>query len=90
MTRHHGGVDLDGLYDVAPNVVRLVGGYHDGQRVTIGNHGWPSLWRMPGAPPDIPLVGELWPSDMPGHPTYQRTDSVNDRGERAYRYIGEQ
>lgn len=87
--RHDRGVDLASLYDTGPLVICLVGGYHDGQRVTIGRHGWPWLLLMPGAPTPIPLAGEPSPGEMPYHPRYQCTESINDQGERVYRYIGE-
>jgi hypothetical protein len=82
-------VRLDHLYDVQPNVGRLVGGPHDGQRVTFGNE-WPSLWRMPPVTPwatlDSPDFDPLAPVS---HPTYEPTASVDDDGVRVYRYAGD-
>lgn len=79
------------LYDAPPKVLRLVGGPHDGERVTVHLDDWPLRWLMAG--PIHPL--EEWltePEPVFGpasHPAYEYTDSVSDCGERTYRYLGD-
>lgn len=81
-------VSLDRLYDVQPNVGRLLGGPHDGERVTFGQE-WPWLWRtVPATWRTLDLDADpLAPVRLP---TYERTESVDDDGVRVYRYVGDQ
>ncbi|MGW4958020.1 hypothetical protein ACWEPL_12410 [Nonomuraea sp. NPDC004186] len=81
---------LDQLHDVQPNVGRLVGGPHDGLRVTFVRE-WPALWRMSPVTPWFTLDSPSFDSLAPVRcPTYQSTASVDDDGVRVYRYVGDQ
>lgn len=80
--------DLADLYDVAPHVIRLVGGYHDGRRVTIDQKEWQLRWMMPGPLPELTLASYYSPHVM-RHLAYDYTDQMNDHGERVYRFVGE-
>ncbi|MEV7805022.1 hypothetical protein AB0O28_18935 [Microbispora sp. NPDC088329] len=83
--------NLGDLYDLGPNVIHLVGGPYDGYRIPIPDRDWPPRWLMPVQPPSItlPLVAEPDLSPVTRHQAYDYTDSLNDNGERAYRYVGE-
>lgn len=82
-------MSLDRFYDVQPNVARLVGGPHDGQRMTLGRE-WPVLWRVPAPATWSPFDLEAEPLTLGRHPTYERTASVDDDGMCVYRYVGDQ
>ncbi|MEV4093807.1 hypothetical protein [Streptosporangium saharense] len=83
-------MNLADLYNAAPLVIRLMGGYHDGERVTVRGRTWPPRWRMPGAVAPVRLTSFDSPSvaEVQRYPTYAYTNSVTEHGERAYRYIG--
>ncbi|MBB2914869.1 hypothetical protein FHS43_006181 [Streptosporangium becharense] len=83
-------MNLADLYDAVPLVIRLVGGYHDGERCTVRDRTWPPRWRMPGAVAPVRFTSfDSSPvAEVQRYPTYAYTDFVNDHGERVYRYIG--
>lgn len=85
--------ELLALSDALPKVIRLQGGWYDGERVTIREREWPLSWHMPQRRPTLVEMILMGPdpgvSHLPKRPVYDYTDSVNDQGERTYRWIGD-
>ncbi len=82
-------MSLDQLYDVQPNVGRLLGGPSDGLRVPFRQE-WPLVWRMPPVVAWSALDGlDSDPFAPVLCPTYEQTESVDDDGVRVYRYVGD-
>lgn len=80
------------LYDTHPNVIKLIGGPYDGQQLTVPGTSWPQRWLMPRMPaPTVTFTAETDPSLRypSSHPAYAYTDSLDDNGIRAYRYVGD-
>ncbi|MEU7831409.1 hypothetical protein [Nonomuraea sp. NPDC049129] len=85
---------LADLYDAAPLAMRLQGGPYDGERVVLPQREWPLRWLMPDRSDPAAMYSrtdapDLDPLGVSRWPVYDYTDSVNDQGERIYRYKGD-